>query len=370
MGSIYQQQQNQNAFYFRRYSSVNITSGAAIIDDGTGEPLRESTGQLAVRSLGKAEDGQPKFRRLVSQSGKPTRIQQSVKLCDRDEEHKTTNALAVLILAQRLDQQIDSWEADADKADGTEELRPCGDTPVSVFFETVFMPWVKSEKEASTIKSYQSYWNAYLKDHFNHSKTLRGYEPFQGTNLLEKLAKEYSENTVAHARALASAIFTYACAKGYITVNPWREVKKTTTGQDVEDGYAYDQREVEQILDTLEHVSGRETYSAQMAGMAVTLGFYAALRPSETAGLRWENIDLNNNRLTIKQAFVAGASKGTKTGKVRHITLLPTLAHRLRLWAMVQGHPTQGCLLPTRRQKTPMNMNDLSARIIGPALKR
>src|SRR2546430_1417842 len=54
--------------------------------------------------------------------------------------------------------------------------------------------------------------------------------------------------------------------------------------------------EIEQILDTLEHVSGRETYSAQMAGMAVTLGFYAGLRPSETAGLRWENIDLNKNR--------------------------------------------------------------------------
>src|SRR5438876_6416724 len=87
-------------------------------DDGTGEPLRESTGQLAVRSLGKAEDGQPKFRRLLSQSGKPTRLQQSIKLCDRDEEHKTKNALAVLILAQRLDQQMDSWEADADKADG------------------------------------------------------------------------------------------------------------------------------------------------------------------------------------------------------------------------------------------------------------
>ena len=147
MGSIYTQQQNQNAFYFRRYSSVNILNGNPIIDDGTGQPLRETTGpnagRLAIRSLGKAEDGQPKFRRLLSQTGKPVRIQQSVKLCDKDEQHQTEKSLAVLILAQRLDQQIDSWEADADKADGTEELRPCGDTPVSVFFETVFMPWVK-----------------------------------------------------------------------------------------------------------------------------------------------------------------------------------------------------------------------------------
>ena len=182
---------------------------------------------LAVRSLGKAEDGQPKFRRLVSQSGKPTRLQQSIKLCDRDEEHKTKNSLAVLILAQRLDQQIDSWESDADKADGTEELRPCGDMPVANFFETVFMPYIQANKEASTAKSYQSYWNAYLRDHFNGTKTLRGYEAFQGTNLIEKLAKEYSDNTINHVRALASAIFSYACAKGYIQYTPWRDMRKT-----------------------------------------------------------------------------------------------------------------------------------------------
>jgi integrase len=323
-----------------------------------------------VRSLGRAEDGQPKFRRLVSQSGKPIRLQQSIKLCDRDEEHKTKNSLAVLILAQRLDQQIDSWEADADKADGTEELCPCGDMPVANFFETVFLPYVQANKEASTARSYQSYWNAYLRDHFNGTKTLKNYQPYQGTNLIEKLAKEYSENTINHVRALASAIFSYACAKGYIQYNPWRDVKKTSDGQDVDEGYAYDQREVEQILDTLEHVQGRETYSAQMAGMAVTLGFYAGLRPSETAGLRWENISLNDNRIAIKQAYVSGDLKGTKTGKDRYINMLPALAHRMRLWAMVQGHPTTGWLLPNRSGEKPVVMNDLSARIIGPALKK
>src|SRR2546426_1547093 len=152
MGSIYTQQQNQNAFYFRRYSSVNILNGNPIIDDGTGQPLRETTGpnagRLAIRSLGKAEDGQPKFRRLLSQTGKPVRIQQSVKLCDKDEQHQTEKSLAELILGQPVYQPIDSWEADAHKTDVTEEFRPCRDTPLSGVFETVFNAWVKSEKEA------------------------------------------------------------------------------------------------------------------------------------------------------------------------------------------------------------------------------
>ncbi len=50
--------------------------------------------------------------------------------------------------------------------------------------------------------------------------------------------------------------------------------------------------------------------------------------------------------------------------------MLPALAHRIRLWAMVQGHPTKGWLLPNRNGDKPVTMNDLSARIIGPALKQ
>jgi integrase len=366
MGFTYLQSGSWN---HRMYASVNIATGNPIIDDGTGKPLRAEDGSLAARSLGRAKEGQPKFRRLISQAGKPIKVQQSLKLVERDDDrHKSERSTAVLLRIQQLQERVDAWEADAARNDGTEELRPDNSMTVAAFFSEVFMPHIQKNRQASTGRSYQAYWDAYLADHFNHSKTLRGYEPFQGTNLLEKLAAEYSDNTVNHVRALACSIFTYACSKGYLKYNPWRDVKKTTAGTDVEDGYAYSQKEVERILAALETVSGREEESASTAQMAVILGFYAGLRPSETAGLRWENVDFDNSTITINHAYVNGHFKGTKNKKIRTIQMLPVLAMRLRLWAA--DKETKGWVLPNRSGENPVVMNDLSARIIGPALKQ
>jgi hypothetical protein len=258
-------------FHWKTYSSVDITNG---------QPLKK-----------------------LRADGTPLRVQQSILLARKDSTYTSKSCWQVQELAVAKAKEIEAWE----KAIGSDdEVRPDRDMTVSDFVEKVFMPWIEAEKEASTVKSYKGYWNAYLAPHFNHTKTLKGYEPYMGTNLLEKLAGGFSENTVSHARALASVIFSYACAKGYIAVNPWRDVKKTVAGQDVEDCVAYTQKEIEAILEALEHVSGREEYSATMASMALSVGFYAGLRPSEIAGLRWENV--TEDKIHVKQAYVVGCA--------------------------------------------------------------
>lgn len=330
MGSIYT---TSGAHHFRCYSSVDISNG---------------------KPLG-----------ILGDNGKPLRKQQSVMLVRQDDGlHSSKKSTAVLILANQKVEEIEAWEQAA--ANG-EPRRPDGNMLVRDFFLNVFMPYVKAEKEASTAKSYLGYWNAYLEPHFNHSKTLKGYESYMGTNFLEQLCKKYSENTVMHARALASAIFSYATAKGYIKYNAFRDVKKTSTGQDVEEGYAYSQKEIERIIEVLDRVSGREEYSATMAGMAITVAFYAGLRPSEIAGLRWENV--TEARIHVRQAYVNGNFKGTKTGKNRSVNMLPTLQHQMRIWAMTQQHPKTGWVFPNQSGDAPINMNDLGARVIADTLK-
>src|SRR5438132_1216191 len=201
----------------------------------------------------------------------------------------------------------------------------------------------------------------------NGTKTLSSYAPYQGTNFLEQCARTYSVNTVMHIRAVASAIFSYATAKGYIKVNPMRDVKLTVKGQDMEDGYAYSVKEVELILEALERVTGREEYSAKMASMVITTCFYAGLRPSEAAGLRWENVTADS--ITIKEAYVAGSHKGTKTGRTRTVVMLPQLRHRMRLWAMAYQFPTSGWVFPNQDGNTPININCLGARVIKTTLE-
>src|SRR5947208_13598045 len=170
-----------------------------------------------------------------------------------------------------------------------------------------------------------------------------------------------------HIRAVASAIFSYATAKGYIKVNPMRDVKLTVRGQEMEDGYAYSVKEIELILEALERASVREEYSAKMAGMLVTVCFYAGLRPSEAAALQWENVSAD--AISVKEAYVAGAHKGTKTGRTRTVPMLPQLQHRMRLWAMAYQFPTSGWLFPNQGGNTPININDLGARVIKSTLE-
>jgi integrase len=338
MSSIYQK---NGAFHLRAYSSVDLS---------TGQPLT-----------------------VLGDNGKILRKQQSVRLARKDNVHTSENSTPVLLLANAKVAEIKRWEA----ASAAGDIVPTADMTISDFFERVFLPQMEKELTPATIETYKGYWNAYLKPHFNHTKTLKSYEAFTATNFLEKLATQYSRNTVTHCRAVASAIFAYAISKGFVvaavgeTKNPWRDARKNIKCQDVEKTVAYTQKDVERILDALEHVSGREEYSAKIAGMLVSTCFYGGLRPSEAAGLRWENVDLNNGTIHVCEAFVVGKfKKTTKTEEDRTVTMLPQLRNRFKLWALTWQHPTTGLVFPNKSGNNPVNINDISARIIGPTLEK
>jgi integrase len=317
----------------------------------------------------------------LGNDGKPLRKQQTICLT-RVEDVKdrarlsgqfpdSVNALANVKIAE-----IEGWEAAAKNG---EPVRPTGDMTIAEFYETVFLPYIKREKSHSTVKTYQAYWNGYLKAHFNHSKTFANYESFMATNFLEQSATRLSQNTVTHIRSVGSAIFAYAISKGLIKAsgddalfaNPWFHARKNIKCVKVEDTYAYSKNEVEQILDALEHVSGREEYSARVSTMLVATCFYAGLRPSEAAALKWENVDLNEGLLNICEAYVDRKFKDeTKTGEDRIVTMLPQLLNRFKIWSAIWQHPTTGLVLPNKAGDAPINVNDMGARIIGPTLEK
>ena len=354
---------NHGAHHLRLYSSVNINAnGALIVDDGTGsgKPLRSKNGGLAVGD---------NSNRLLTPTGQPVRIQQSTVLVNQDAgAHKTANSPAVLRLMAARIEEIEAWEA---AADDSGERRPDGEMLVRDFFLNVFLPYVKTHKAPSTYESHKGFWDAYLRDHFNHTKTLKGYEPFMGTNFLEQLATKYSANTVKNIRAVASAAFGYAAGKGYITVNPWQDVLTRIKCVEVEETKAYDQKGIERILAALATVQGREAYSARMAEMIISVCFYGGLRPSEAAGLRWENVNFDESSMHICEVFVSGQfKKTTKTDENREVPLLPTIQKRLRLWHAERLHPREGLVFPNQKGDKPININDLSSRIIGPTLEK
>src|ERR1700730_4850048 len=151
MGLIYE---DSNAFFWRAYSSVNINADGAVITadpDDPSKPLREPNGKLAVRSLSRPVDGQPRFKRYLTttKSGKPFRIQQSTKLVDKDDrDHTSTKSPDVLILAANKAKQIAEWERNAGNGEDVET--PNGNLTVTDFVETVYFPFVKKNLSRST----------------------------------------------------------------------------------------------------------------------------------------------------------------------------------------------------------------------------
>jgi len=76
----------------------------------------------------------------------------------------------------------------------------------------------------------------------------------------------------------------------------------------------FSSEEVFQILDQLE---GQEKNLIQFA-------FWSGLRTSELIALRWQDVDLEHNRIHVRHANVRGHLKGTKTSSgSREITLQP-----------------------------------------------
>jgi integrase len=377
MGLIYEE---SNAFFWRAYSSVNLNADGAVIvadPDDPSKPLREPNGKLAVRSLVRTVDGQPRFKRYLTStaSGKPFRIQQSTKLVDKDNrDHRTKDSPDVIILAAQKAKEITAWELAAGNGDVD---TPNSNLSVGEFVETVYLPFIKANRTPATYDHSRTYWNRYLKDFFNGSKTLKSFQPYMGTALLTKLAKEYSANTVKNVRAVGSAIFAHALGTGYLRLadgtdrkaaNPWTGVLKNIKCQPVDETVAYKVEEVEQILEALEHVSDREKNNARIAQMVVSICFWAGLRPSEAAGLDWKDVHFNENYIHVCQVFVVGELKlTTKTEETRDVPMLPQIRHRLKLW---YDESTGTGLVFQNRAGEAININDLSSRTIASALEK
>jgi integrase len=306
-----------------------------------------------------------------------SRKQQAVRIGERVDSSlwKSEKSTEVQKAANAIRAKIVMWEK---AALAGEEPTAAPNMRVTDFVEQVFLPWIQKHRSASTFKSYSVYWKTYLLPHFNHTRTLRDYESRHGNRLIETLCSKYSENTVMHARALCSAIFALAKTHGYLpngSSNPWRDIKRTVAAQPVKETIAYTQKEVELIMDALNNIEGREEYSAKVAGMMIAICFYGGLRPSEAAGLKWEDVDFDKNRMLIRAAFVAGSFKETtKTKKSRYVSFFPQLRDRLQLWAMDarrgQDVELTGWVFPNQSDSNPINVNDLGARVIKTTCKK
>jgi integrase len=313
----------------------------------------------------------------------PARKQQSILLARKDEVYTSTECSAVEQLYINKKKQVEQWEKDA--AAGIVVERPEAEMMVTEFYERKFLPWLElmvatGQRSHATLVSCKRYWNTYLADHFNGTKTFKNYQPYVGQQFLESLAKDdgapLGSNTVKHIHSTASGIFARAiCSiknvtdkKDITVLNPWHSIRVgDAPAISAEQGPAASEKEVEIIIANLEtERGGRDDWNVQLAQTALAVGIYAGLRPSEIAGLKWESINLDEVYLTVCRAHVYGKTKEkTKTKRNRVVHYDDRLTGILRAWWGVNGSPQSGWVFPNR-DGNPVNMSSLIDRIIAP----
>lgn len=173
----------------------------------------------------------------------------------------------------------------------------------------IFMLWAKQNKKSWKID--QSLYNNYIKS-FIGNINIKNISHADINNMLltikgngKKDGKPYAPQTIKHILILTKRVFNFNIDMGNCETNPAEKVKLEKF-DNTRIAYLLDD-EIERIFKYLD--SGREWYGDISL---IKFALYTGLRRGELFNLIWDNVDLENNRITLYD---------TKGGKNQSIIL-------------------------------------------------
>lgn len=126
------------------------------------------------------------------------------------------------------------------------------------------------------------------------------------TQLIEDFYHERHQNglsgtTIQHYHMLLKQLFAQACRRGIITQNPMELVRKPK--RQPSNITHYSATEAKQLWDVVE---------GHRLEVVVKLALFYGFRRSEVLGLRWEDIDFDNETISIRNAVVTAVVSGKR----------------------------------------------------------
>jgi integrase len=227
---------------------------------------------------------------------------------------------------------------------------------LSEFVEQHYTEWVRANKSAPTADGYRKLWSKLSP--IIGAVPLANLQTVQVTQVLTAFAKDrLGVRTLSHIKWFLSGVYEYAIANGIVPLNPVPAAKWLLKVERPEKQKEYSLDEIQTMLRILEPLDLR-------AAVAVSLAYFAALRPAEIRGLQWD--DYKGETLSIRRTVWRGTIGETKTeGSTRTVTVIEPLRSLLeRLKAQsAGGYILQG---PNGR---PLNLDSLNVRFLSPVLK-
>jgi len=188
------------------------------------------------------------------------RRQRTEFLCRRDEKHHSKTCRPVKDLASKVMSRVNSGA-----------LAGAESPTIAEFWEGTYLPFAEKNLRPSTVHSYEDLWDRHIKPHFGDAR-LATYRSSDATAFLTSLSTKLGRNSVNHIRSLMSGIFSHACAQAKVLGKP----KATAPTQHHTLG------EAEDIVTALA--------GDAKAQSVIALSCFMGLRPSEIAGLKWEDV--------------------------------------------------------------------------------
>lgn len=198
----------------------------------------------------------------------------------------------------------------ADKFLNSKIIQKAFDTSCDYTIHEYSNIWFKQKQRNwshTTIHGYTQKYNSYILPNWGHLKLTE----FKASMFDEWASKtNLSGKSINEARNVLIQIFKRAFFDGVIDFNPAERIERYK--QDTIEPQPFTQTEIEKILNALQSPY-KEFYQ---------FAFYTGLRTGELLGLRWEDVDIENQLAHIRVNITSGKEKSPKTaGSIRTVEL-------------------------------------------------
>lgn len=274
--------------------------------------------------------------------GKPFKKRKCAKLTRISPEYPTKRS--VLLLAEKILSPINSGQF---SPEATQRLVD--------FIEKFYLPHAKKVLRPSTVKGYEKdIYELHLRERLGDVR-LKDFRTVTGQRLVASIPN-LGHKTLMRIKSFLSGVFTYAKQEGVLDgENPMRGVKAPGTAVRYK-GLTYSVEEIEKILGCL----------GEPARTVVATAAFSGLRLSELRGLH--RADFTGDALMVSRSVWRTHVGPTKTPEsTASVPVLPFL--RKALEKHCEGKNPHDYIFAGERRGAPLNLHNLAARVIKPAIK-
>jgi site-specific recombinase XerC len=287
------------------------------------------------------------FIRYYYTDAEGLRKQKAVKLADKSDLYRSWTDVEPLI--ERVMAGVNEQ---------SEVFSGSGQQTLSEFIEKHYLPWCRENKAAPTANSYKRIWERSWQASVGNI-ALTSLTTADVTKVLTHHAKNgLGARSLSHIKWMLSGVYVYAVSSGVVPKNPVSDARWLVKVARVEKQAEYSLEQMLAMLRILEPLDLR-------AAVAVALCYFAALRPAEARGMRWD--DYTGEQLNVRRTVWRNKVGETKTeGSAASVPVIEPLRSLLE---KLRSQSSAGYILQGTTGK-PLSLDSLNCRVIAPAMKK